>query len=197
LIEGGHETATLKRSPVLDAAASPGLALERGNAVHRLLQVLPELPPAEREGAARRYLARVGAAWPEGEAEAACRSVMAILEDTRFSPLFTPSSRAEVSVMGELTLGGVRRAVSGKVDRLAVTDGDVLVVDYKTNRPAPETTADVPEAYVAQLALYSELLKPLYPGRGIAATLLFTEAPRLVPLDAEAMAAALARLTRA
>jgi ATP-dependent helicase/nuclease subunit A len=196
LIEGGHETPTLKRSPVLDAAA-PGLALERGNAVHRLLQVLPELPPTQREGAARRYLARVGAAWPEGEAEAACRSVMAILEDARFSPLFTPSSRAEVSVMGELTLGGVRRAVSGKVDRLAVTDGEVLVVDYKTNRPAPESIAEVPEPYVAQLALYAELLKPLYPGRGIAAALLFTEAPRLVPLDAEAMAAALARLTRA
>src|SRR5690606_20907770 len=85
----------------------------------------------------------------------------------------------------------------GKVDRLAVTDDDVLVVDYKTNRPAPEGPAEVPGAYVAQLALYAGLLKPLYPGKRISAALLFTEAPRLSALSDADMAAALARLTRA
>jgi ATP-dependent helicase/nuclease subunit A len=52
-------------------------------------------------------------------------------------------------------------------------------------------------AYLLQLALYRALLQPLYPGRPVAAALLFTEVPRLVPLPAEAMDAALARLTRA
>lgn len=196
LIEDEYEVVSSPRSPVLERS-EPSLALERGNAIHRLLQLLPELRPEEREGAARGFLLRVGAAWPEGEAERACRSVLAVLENERFSPLFAPSSRAEVSVMGQLTVAGVPRAVSGKVDRLAVTDDAVLIVDYKTNRPAPGRLEEVPEAYVAQLALYAELLKPLYPGRRVEAALLFTEAPNLISLSEEVMAAALARLTRA
>ncbi|WP_173935073.1 double-strand break repair helicase AddA [Chelativorans sp. Marseille-P2723] len=196
LIEDGYEVTIFQRSPVFDVVA-PGFALERGNAIHRLLQVLPDLPVAEREPAARRYLARVASGWPEGEAEGACRSVLQILRDERFAPLFAPSSRAEVSVLGEVKLGGKKRAVSGKIDRLAVTPHDILIVDYKTNRPAPQTLDEVPQAYIAQLALYAELLKPLYPGKSVSASLLFTEAPRLIPVPPDDMAAALARLTRA
>jgi ATP-dependent helicase/nuclease subunit A len=55
----------------------------------------------------------------------------------------------------------------------------------------------VPPAYILQLALYRALLKPLYPGRSVTAALLFTEAPRLIELPAEAMDDALARLTGA
>jgi len=70
----------------------------------------------------------------------------------------------------------------------------VLIVDYKTNRPAPASLAEVPEAYVLQLALYRALLRPLYPGREVSAALLFTEAPRLIELPEGALDAALARL---
>lgn len=197
LIEDDHEAASSPRSPVLDGAGAPGLALERGNAVHRLLQVLPSLAPGERAAAGRRYLARVGAGWPAGEPESALGSVMAILEDGRFAPLFAPGSRAEISLMGEVEVGGTVRAVAGKVDRLAVTDDAVLLVDYKTNRPAPGQLREAPQSHIAQLALYAALLKPLYPGRRIDAALLFTEVPRLLPVGEADMAAALARLTRA
>ena len=110
------------------------------------------------------------------------RVIEHVLDDGEFAPLFSASSRAEVSVMGELALGGRKRSVSGKIGRLAVTDDAVVVLDYKTNRPAPTTLAEVPAAYVLQLALYGELLKPLYPGRRISAALLFTDAPRLIAL---------------
>ncbi|TKB04467.1 MAG: hypothetical protein E5W69_12745, partial [Mesorhizobium sp.] len=79
----------------------------------------------------------------------------------------------------------------------AVTPDKVSIVDYKTNRPAPATLAEVPQAYVLQLALYRALLQPLYPGREVSAALLFTEAPRLIELPAGAMDDALARLTGA
>ena len=98
--------------------------------------------------------------------------------------------------MGELTVRGRKRSVSGKIDRLAVTDEAVFIVDYKTNRPAPISLAEVPLSYVVQLALYRALLKPLYPGKKISAVLLFTEAPRLIVLPEAAMDDALARLTQ-
>jgi ATP-dependent helicase/nuclease subunit A len=169
----------------------------RGIALHKLLQMLPSLPAAERNAAGWRYLQRAGAGWPDGERETALASVEAILASPRFSPLFAEGSRAEVSVMGKLQVRGKERAVSGTIDRLAFTAGEVQIVDYKSNRPAPQTLEAVPPAYILQLALYRALLQPLYPGRAITAALLFTEEPRLIEVPAAVMDEALVRLTRA
>ena len=197
VIEAHREPVVSPLSPVLDHADQPAFAAERGTAIHWLLQILPDMDPHEREAAARRYLARIGAAWGQGEIEAAWSSVDAILRDDRFRDVFAPGSRAEVSIMGTVTLGTRPFAVSGKIDRLAVTADAALIVDYKTNRPAPAMIDEVPPGYVAQLGLYRALLSPIYSGRRIEAALLFTDAPRLVPLPAAMLDAALARLTRA
>ncbi|BCG84303.1 double-strand break repair helicase AddA [Mesorhizobium sp. 113-3-9] len=197
LIDEGKEAVVDRASPVLDADAEPGFAVLRGLALHKLLQMLPGIAEGERQGAAERYLARTGAAWPPSERDKALASVIAILDDPRLGQLFAPSSRAEVAIMGKLEVRGKRRSISGKIDRLAVTADTVSIVDYKTNRPAPASLAEVPPAYLLQLALYRALLQPLYPGREVKAALLFTEAPRLIELPAQAMDDALARLTGA
>ena len=197
LIDEGKEAVVDKASPVLDADVEPGFAVMRGLALHKLLQMLPGIADGERGGAAERYLARTGADWTQSERGKALASVTAILADPRFGALFAPSSRAEVAIMGSLEVKGKKRSISGKIDRLAVTSDTVSIVDYKTNRPAPVSLAEVPPAYVLQLALYRALLQPLYPGRVIRAALLFTEAPRLIELPAGAMDDALARLTGA
>ncbi|MEQ9180971.1 MAG: PD-(D/E)XK nuclease family protein, partial [Nitratireductor sp.] len=183
--------------PVLAPAGAASPAAQRGTAIHRLLQMLPDVLPTAREAAARRYLDRFGADWPAAERESAWRSVRDILENPDFAPVFAAGSRAEVALMGTLRLGAAERAVSGKVDRLAVTDKNVLIVDYKTNRPPPLSLATVPPAYLAQLALYRALLQPLYAGRSVEAALLFTEAPALVRVPAAALDEALVRLTAA
>ena len=197
LIEEANEALPDIRSPVLAAEAEPGFAVQRGLALHKLLQMLPGIAEGERSEAAERYLARAGAEWLEAERRKALEAVLSILTDNRFAGLFSPSSRAEVAVMGSLEVKGRLRSISGKIDRLAVSPQKVSIVDYKTNRPAPEGLAEVPPAYVLQLALYRALLKPLYPGREVTAALLFTEAPRLIELPASAMDDALARLTGA
>lgn len=197
LIDEARQAVADRRSPVLDADAEPGFAVVRGLALHKLLQMLPGIAEGTRQDAAERYLARAGAAWPDGERDKALAGVFRILADSRFAPLFAPDSRAEVAIMGSLEVRGKLRSISGKIDRLTVTPDKVSIVDYKTNRPAPATLAEVPQAYVLQLALYRALLQPLYPGREVSAALLFTEAPRLIDLPAAAMDDALARLTGA
>ncbi|HEV7417996.1 MAG TPA: PD-(D/E)XK nuclease family protein, partial [Tianweitania sediminis] len=137
---------------------------------------------------------RIGGAWPAGEREAALQSVFAVIEDPAFAPLFAPGSRAEVGVMGTLDVGSTPRAIAGTVDRLVVTENAVLIVDYKTNRPAPQDLPAVPGAYVVQLALYRALLKEIYPGKAVSAALLFTEGPILIPLPHQIMDEALKKL---
>ena len=75
-------------------------------------------------------------------------------------------------------------AVSGQVDRLAVTADAVLIADYKTNRPPPRRLEDVPPAYVTQLALYRAVLGQLYPGKAIRAALVWTDVPDLMEISA-------------
>ncbi|MGX9182280.1 double-strand break repair helicase AddA, partial [Mesorhizobium sp. BHbdii] len=69
LIDEGKEAVVDEASPVLAADAEPGFAVQRGLALHKLLQMLPGIAEGERQGAAERYLARTGAGWPQSERE--------------------------------------------------------------------------------------------------------------------------------
>ncbi|WP_127520622.1 double-strand break repair helicase AddA [Mesorhizobium sp. Z1-4] len=193
--DGNAEPAGTGASPVLDPVREPSLAQARGIAIHRLLQLLPSVPEKERPAALARYLSSVASAWPQAERDRLAESVGAILSDPAFADVFAPGSRAEVSLMGEIEVGGRSWSVSGKVDRLAVSENEVLIVDYKTGRVVPRNAAEVPENHVRQLAVYRALLEPVYPGRTVRAALLFTEGPIFIPLEPQALDAALAALT--
>ena len=168
-------------------------AMARGVLMHRLLQSLPDIPREARTEAAFRHLARAAGDFSAEEQESLLAQVRRVLEDARFSQLFSPGSRAEIPIVGRLKGGTL--AVSGQVDRLAVIADAVLIADYKTNRPAPRRIEDVPTAYVRQLALYRAVLMQLYPDKAIRAALLWTDVPDLMEIPASAMDRELAAVT--
>ena len=185
-------------TPVRASGAGRRRALAKGVAVHRLLQSLPAIAPQARAEAARRYLANRGRNLPPEECDELAKQVLRVIEDLRFNELFSPQSKAEVPIVGRVTVGGVARSVAGVVDRLTVTDDAILIADYKTNRDAPRTLADAlarHKPYVAQLALYRAVLAQLYPDRPVRAALVWTEVPDLMEVSAEALDDALATLT--
>jgi ATP-dependent helicase/nuclease subunit A len=170
-------------------------ALARGVAMHRLLQSLPTVPTEHRAEAARRYLAGRSQDFTAEEGNDLARKALALIARPDFAALFSQQSRAEVPIVGQLDQGGQLRAVTGVVDRLVVTEDAILIADFKTNRDPPKTPAEVPDGYVAQLALYRSVLTKLYPGRTVRAALIWTEAPDLMEISAAAMDQAMAALT--
>jgi ATP-dependent helicase/nuclease subunit A len=194
VIEAGTEFQALTTSPVFAADANPTEAMLRGTAIHRLLQELPEMPEDRRNKAALNFLAHAMPDLGDGQRAKIIESVFSVLDNPEFAIVFGAASRAEVAVMGTVSIGGTERAVSGKIDRIAVVEDEVVIVDYKTNRPPPLTLRDIPDTYVAQMALYRALISPLYPGRSVRTGLLFTESTRLFELPQAKMDAALARL---
>ncbi len=169
------------RSPL---AEDGGLRFRRGRLVHVLLQRLPDLAPADREPAVRRFLARPTHGLSRAEQDALCREVLGVLTDPTTAPLFGPGSRAEVPVVGILGEGASPRVLSGQIDRLIVTDERVLLLDYKTSRPPPARPEDVPPVYLRQLAAYRAALRPIYgASRSIEAGLLWTDGPRWMPIS--------------
>jgi len=156
---------------------------------------LPDIAPARRMEAARRYLARADDALDQAAREDIVTQIFAILDDARFKPLFVEGSRAEVPVIGRLARGGLPPLlVSGQIDRLAVTADSVLIGDYKTNRPAPQMLAEVPPSYIRQLALYCAVLAPIYPGRDIRAALIWTDSTQLMDIPAASLDAAYSKI---
>jgi len=168
-------------------------ALQRGTLVHRLLQSLPDIAVARRRDSAIRFLERNAAAWSAGEREELAQKVLGLIADPRFAPVFGEGSRAEVAIVGRLALPGRPEAlVSGQIDRLVVTDNDVLIVDFKTNHSPPRTAAEAPRGYVRQLALYRAVLSRLYPQCAVRAALLWTETTEFMEIFAPALDAELA-----
>ena len=178
-----------------DAAVAAGVA--RGRLIHRLLQGLPDLAPAERPAAAARFLAARAGAMTQAEREEIAARLLAILEDLRFAAAFAPGSRAEAAIAGRVRALGEGGFVSGQIDRLAVSEDGVLIVDYKTNRTPPQSPDAVPEPYLKQMALYRAAMQAAFPGRSVRCALLWTETPHLMDLPDSLLDAALARLAAA
>jgi ATP-dependent helicase/nuclease subunit A len=160
----------------------------RGLLLHDLLRHLPALPPAERAAAARRFLAQPSHGLAADEIAQWADEALAVITAPGHAALFSEGSRAEVPIIGTVRTARGTFTVSGQVDRLAVTAREVLIVDYKTNRPPPDHVRDVPLAYRRQLALYRTLLEGIYPGRVVRAFLLWTAAPLLMEIDGETLA---------
>jgi len=158
------------------------LRFRRGLVIHRLLELLPELPRELRVDACRRFLARPIHELDAAAQEEIARETLRVLEDPVFAPLFGPGSRAEVRVVGEIAGERGTMVLSGQVDRLVVTAAEVLVLDYKTNRPPPASESEVAEIYLRQMAAYRAVLRRIYPDRSVTCALLWTDGPRLMPL---------------
>jgi ATP-dependent helicase/nuclease subunit A len=168
----------------------------RGEIIHRLLQLLPDIEAGGRGEAADRLLARERDLTKSQAAEMAA-AALAVLRDERFAAVFGPGSRAEVAIAGTAPQlpGGL--AVSGRVDRLLVEADRVLVVDFKTNRPSPDRIEDADPAYLDQMAVYVAVLRAVFPGRRVEAALVWTDGPKLMPVAENIVAARLAALARA
>jgi len=174
-------------SDMADGAAAPsplsGDAQRylRGLVVHALLARLPETDPARRPTVARAFAKARG--FGDAEAEALAAETLAVLEHPDFAAAFGPGSRAEAALMAELPELGMGARVHGRVDRLAVTDEAVLILDFKTNRPPPRQEAEIAPMHLAQMALYRAAAAKIFPGRRIVCGLLFTDGPRLIRLS--------------
>ncbi|WP_295634599.1 double-strand break repair helicase AddA [Novosphingobium sp.] len=158
----------------------PGIvaAARRGTLVHKLIERLPERPPAERLDAALAWLARNAADIDDETRRVLAESAVRVLAQPGWEDVFGPDSLAEVPIAA--LVGG--RMVTGAIDRLVIGPDTIRIVDFKTARRPPERIEDIPAAYLRQMAAYAQALGVIHPGVRIEAALLYTETPVLFAL---------------
>ena len=160
-------------------AATPINPYRRGELMHKLLQYLPETDPQQRCSLIDAFLAENAAEMSIGQRNKIRDELLSLLKNEDFAMIFGSASKAEVPVMGQVG----DRIISGQIDRLVVAEDKVMIIDFKTNRPAAQTAADVPTTYRRQLDAYAELVAKIYPYKKICKYILWTNTARLMPLD--------------
>ena len=84
--------------------------------------------------------------------------------------------------------------LNGQIDRLVETANEIMIIDYKTNRPPPTVVSDVAETYLVQLSAYRVALAAIFPGKTVRAALLWTQTPSLMEIPAATLDAYGSRL---
>ena len=152
---------------------------ERGKTIHTLLQFLPSIPIEKRNKAAEKFMERADAKYSTEEKNEIIKEVISVINSTEFSEVFSENSRAEVPVSGQVG----NYLVSGQIDRLVVTENEVLIIDYKTNREPPVSKEKISRSYIVQMSAYQALLSQIYPDKKIRCALIWTAIPKLVELE--------------
>ncbi|MEY4967050.1 MAG: hypothetical protein RL274_2633, partial [Pseudomonadota bacterium] len=151
--------------PTFSPLGSGPARFRRGNVVHALLARLPDIPADRRADIAVKFARAHGFAEPD--AKELVLETLAVLDNPLFAAAFRPESKAEVAIHASRPDLGLKAPIVGRLDRLAVSDDQVLILDFKTNRPPPKSEDQVPASYLDQMALYRAAAERVFPGRRI------------------------------
>jgi len=161
-------------SPVVN----PG-HIQKGVAIHRMLQYLPAIEDSEKRQLVAMTLAKTHAPMLDDAAHALLAAqAIEILQSSEYAQLFGKNSLAEVPISGMVNWRGKPVQVLGQIDRLLVLENEVWVIDFKSSAQPP-AEGRPPLAYLHQMALYAAVLKEIYPSHIIRTGLLWTAIPRL------------------
>ncbi len=172
-------------------AGDNSVAIQKGNATHKLLEVLPDIQPENRLSLATDYLKKTCPNLSDHQRSDIIKSIFGIFCDERFKILFEGEARAEVSLAGRLDIKSGSMLITGQIDRLIVSNDCVTILDYKTNRYVPKNVAKTPDEYITQLALYRDLVARIYKNKEIISALLWTQTPELMVISNEILDRAL------
>ncbi|MBP5352559.1 MAG: double-strand break repair helicase AddA [Alphaproteobacteria bacterium] len=147
----------------------------RGTIIHKLLQFLPQ----NKENAATiisEFLQKNAPDFSLYQQQQIAQEVLQLLGNKEFADLFGPCARNEVPIMGEVD----GKIISAQLDKLVILPHKIMIVDYKTNRPAAKDMTDTPASYVKQLQVYARLVQKIYTDLPVESYILWTNEARLM-----------------
>ena len=168
-----------------EAGLDPESAKARGTAIHRLLEMLPTVPPTSWNDVATHLLQQClqdDHSFGETEREGMIQEAVEVLKSPALAEVFAEDALVEVGF--SVTVDGQPdgRPMQGVMDRVLVRPHKVLVVDFKTNATVPPTPEDCPEGILRQMGAYRQALSTLYPDRPAEAAILWTRTATIMPL---------------
>ncbi|MEO0342568.1 MAG: double-strand break repair helicase AddA [Pseudomonadota bacterium] len=161
----------VKGAKTLPGTQSDEEATDRGTALHQLLEVLPNLGPDDRMAAAETLFPDM----------AGLRDLVShanrLIAHPDLSTLFETGLR-EVGFSTQFMGQNLR----GSFDLLILGEHLVKIVDFKSNKIAPDSISEIPDGLLGQLALYHHAAAEVFPDKTIEAYILWTETEVLMQI---------------
>ncbi|KQW79134.1 hypothetical protein ASC89_12600 [Devosia sp. Root413D1] len=171
----------------LEEGLDPTTARLAGTALHALLQHLAKVALPDRPAVAARALPLLLPEAPDQHQGLATKA-LSILSRPELQHLFAEGSRAEVPFLATALHKGETVTIAGRIDRIVVTPGGVLLVDFKSDADPMMEPERVKPGYLLQLGLYALVAKQLFPGQRIETGILWTGLESLLKLPDAALA---------
>jgi ATP-dependent helicase/nuclease subunit A len=169
------------------------LALAWGQIVHLLLEVLVDIPQADRHKTGLDLARNHSEAWLIDDVKDIVSEAITLLDNPDLAWVFE-NGLAEVPVSAHLPSLDDQR-MYGIIDRLIVTPDAIISVDYKSNRITPATPDQTPDGIVRQMAAYRDALRQVYPDTPVRSVVLWTRTGKTTELEDAALDAALNGVT--
>lgn len=100
------------------------------------------------------------------------KKLPALFQAKEFTDLLKyPNVQTEAS-MGYMEDGAFK---FGRIDLLAMSETEAIIIDYKSESEPPKNLKDVPELYVNQLNFYAGFIKKAYPNLQVTSKILWLE----------------------
>lgn len=145
----------------------------RGEAVHKLLEVLP-MVKKNKEKVADLYLNNMFSKIKNKDEIK--RQVLTIINN--YGEFFNNKSKAELPIIGEVD----GEIISGKIDRLIELDDKIIIIDYKNTKKHYKNKKDLPFEYIKQVDLYEKVIRNIYIDKKIEKYILITSYYELIRL---------------
>ncbi len=151
------------------------LAIERGNIIHKLFEIIPNIAKDKQVNWISNYLSKFEKIISKNDASNIKANLIEILNDPKFARVFSNDGVSEIPIRGSYQ----GKIVSGRIDRLVILEDKVLVIDYKTSSIILDGDYKVPSKYLMQMRIYKKVLEQIYPDKLIETAILWTNVPLL------------------
>ncbi len=148
---------------------------QRGIIIHRMLELLTHEPAVGDRVLLHRISAETGISCDTPLLAECQREALSVLHEPRLRFLFDrkhyTSAYNEIPLIYELN----GKTIHGVIDRLLLSDDEIILIDYKTHQHAtPETVPQLANTYQQQMQLYTNGVRRLWPEKPLRSLLLFT-----------------------
>lgn len=170
-------------SPDAGSATGDADGQQRGIMIHRALELLTRQPAWSPRQIAQTLSHEMQLAADDALITTSLAEARALVNDPAFHDLFFPP--ASIRAVNECALSYKTDTgqVIGMIDRLLISDSEIVIADYKSHRVSEDETAELVAQYRSQMRHYADGARLAWPGRKVKSCLVFTYCRKRVVVD--------------
>lgn len=149
--------------------------LTRGIAIHRILELLTSRQETNQQQILNQLAYELAMTTDEAQLQEWYTEASEVINDDHFAEYFDPRHYREARNEVPILYSRNGATINGIADRLIISPGRVIIIDYKTHRHASEENlSQLAEGYREQMSMYAEGVQRIWKEVKIERVLLFT-----------------------